>query len=96
MTCHGSAHGWHKHAANKPMKHALTGSKVARICCCSMQVVKFITSGRRLPMPSRDAMPGPESGAFEGLDGYIALMNRCWAQNPEDRPTFHEISDCLR
>lgn len=31
-----------------------------------------------------------------GLEGYIELMQRCWAQNPEERPKFQEIIQELR
>jgi hypothetical protein len=30
-----------------------------------------------------------------GLDAYISLMQRCWAQAPADRPTFHQVTQEL-
>ena len=33
---------------------------------------------------------------YAGLDAYINLLRRCWAQNQLDRPTFQEIFRELR
>lgn len=33
---------------------------------------------------------------FAGLDSYCALMQRCWAQAPADRPGFPEVVQELR
>lgn len=55
-----------------------------------------IAQGGRLEVPAREALPGPDTASFAGLDAYIALMQRCWAQNPDERPTFGEIADELR
>lgn len=60
------------------------------------QVVTVVTEGGRLEIPSRDALPGPDTATFEGLDQYIALMGRSWAHIPESRPTFQEIIAELR
>lgn len=51
--------------------------------------------GLRPPIPSSEELPGAERG-FAGLDRYVALLKRCWAQRPEDRPTFGEIVAELR
>lgn len=57
-----------------------------------------VLSGERPPIPSRKNLPGPaaDNKNFKGLDGCIALMNRCWAQKVEDRPGFGEIIGELR
>lgn len=48
-------------------------------------------------MPPAEQLPGmPESGPSEGLDEYVALLQRCWAQDPEQRPTFADIIPQLR
>ena len=60
------------------------------------QVVTVVMDGGRLPIPSRDSLPGPDTDIFEGLDDYIELMNRCWAHIQEDRPCFQEIISELR
>lgn len=60
------------------------------------QVVTVVTEGGRLPIPSRNELPGPDTQNFAGLDAYIALMRRCWAHEPEDRPSFQEIISVLR
>ena len=59
-------------------------------------IVGQISAGNRLAIPPRDALPGPNSGAWPQLDLYIALMEKCWAQEPEARPTFDEIMADLR
>lgn len=39
-----------------------------------------------------DALPGGQAPALQaGLPAYAALMKRCWAQVPEQRPAFEEI-----
>jgi len=60
------------------------------------QVVTLVTEGGRLEVPSRHDLPGPDTIDFEGLDTYVALMRRCWAHNPNDRPCFQEIISELR
>ena len=55
-----------------------------------------IASGGRLPLPPRDSLPGPGSGDWPGLDAYVALMERCWAQAPEDRPSMTQVAADLR
>jgi len=60
------------------------------------QVVTMVTDGGRLSIPPRSQLPGPDNDTFEGLDAYIALMKRCWAHIPEDRPSFKEIISELR
>lgn len=60
------------------------------------QVVTVVMEGGRLPIPSRDSLPGPDTDTFDGLDDYIDLMNRCWSHIQEDRPCFQEIISELR
>jgi serine/threonine protein kinase len=55
-------------------------------------IVGALGAGERPPIPPRSELPGPPGTAeWEGLDGYLALMQRCWAQEPEDRPSFEAI-----
>lgn len=61
-----------------------------------VQLVRFVAEGGRLEFPEPSKLPGPGSGEFEGLQDYIALVNRCWAQDPKDRPSFQQIVDDLR
>ena len=34
--------------------------------------------------------------ALQGLDEYVSLLRRCWAQRPLDRPSFDRIAAELR
>ncbi len=54
-------------------------------------VAHIVGNGGRLTIPSRWDLPGLDTKQFTGLDEYIDLMQRCWAQNPYDRPGFSEI-----
>lgn len=50
-----------------------------------------VLQGERPPIPPRRELPGPDTLAFSGLDAFITLMKDCWAEAPEDRPSFDEI-----
>lgn len=52
--------------------------------------------GERLPIPPREALPGPDTPAFTGLDGYCTLMQHCCAHVPEERPDFNAVIQELR
>ncbi|PSC74168.1 Serine threonine-kinase CTR1 [Micractinium conductrix] len=52
------------------------------------QLVSLVVGGGRLEVPPRGALPGADTPTFTGLEAYLALMRRCWAQNPCDRPSF--------
>ena len=60
------------------------------------QIVSGLTRGQRPPIPQRDALPGPDSTSFAGLDAYCALMQHCWEREPAQRPDFADIVQCLR
>ena len=54
----------------------------------------MVVGGKRLEVPPLSDLPG---GGFKGLPQYTALMERCWAQEPKDRPgSFAEIIAELR
>ena len=46
---------------------------------------------KRPPIPAPADLPGPHSGAWVGLERYTALMQRCWAEEPGQRPGFGEM-----
>lgn len=60
------------------------------------QLAPFVAQGGRLPIPDRGALPGKDTLGFAGLDTYIAIMKRCWSQDPAERPSFKEVADDLR
>jgi serine/threonine protein kinase len=45
----------------------------------------------RPEVPSRAELPGPDAATYAGLDAFVELMQECWAQAPENRPTFQQI-----
>ena len=56
-----------------------------------------VMSGNRPPLPEPSAysdLPGP--GPFPGLPAWVALMQRCWHQDPGQRPDFAVIIAQLR
>ena len=61
-------------------------------------VAHTVGNGGRLGIPPRWELPGPDNAAFgpQRMDAYIDLMQRCWAQNPYDRPSFGEAIRELR
>lgn len=59
-------------------------------------IVSAVNSGQRLAIPTVGELPGPDSGSWPQLGKYIELMNRCWAQEPGERPSFQGIMEALR
>ena len=58
------------------------------------RIMLMVMKGDRLEVPPPAKLPG---GGFKGLPAYTALMERCWAQAPEDRPaSFAEVIAELR
>lgn len=60
------------------------------------QLVGQITQGGRLPIPPPDQLPGPDRLPPAAMDAYVALIERCWAQNQYERPDFGEVIAVLR
>ena len=54
-----------------------------------------VSEGQRLPIPPPQGLPGPKPDDPAKLNAYIGLMERCWAQNPTDRPDFERIANEL-
>lgn len=65
--------------------------KCTRLAPGLLQVLFNLQQGRRPQVPPRGALPGSDTLAFEGLEGYCKLMRDCWAQQPAERPTFETI-----
>jgi hypothetical protein len=59
---------------------------------CS-QVAGQLRSGGRLDIPACDEAPGPPLPTY---DAYVTLMQRCWAEDPGQRPCFAEVIVELR
>jgi hypothetical protein len=64
--------------------------------CLKLQIQADILRGKRLALPPRAQLPGPGAAEFAGFDAYVSLMERCWAQEPEARPTFGQVAEALR
>jgi len=56
-----------------------------------MQLVGRLMQGMQLAIPPREALPGPDTAGFGGLDSFVDLMRHCWDQVPEERPSLEEI-----
>lgn len=52
-----------------------------------------LMTGGRPPLPTLEELPSP---GFPGLPAYEALLQRCWAQDPTERPGFAEVIQKLR
>lgn len=61
-----------------------------------MQLVHMVSSGERLQVPPRESAPGPDRLSESEYAAYVALMQRCWAQEPAERPGFDQIISQLR
>ena len=59
-------------------------------------IADAVGRGERLRVPRREEMPGPDGGDFGGYDGYVRLMEKCWAQKAVDRPGFGDIIGDIR
>jgi len=64
--------------------------------CLKLQIQADILRGKRLALPPRAQLPGSGAAEFDGFDAYVALMERCWAQEPEARPAFGQVAEALR
>ncbi|KAL4430024.1 hypothetical protein ABPG77_004394 [Micractinium sp. CCAP 211/92] len=60
------------------------------------ELYNVLMNGGHPEIPPREELPGADTTSFEGLDSYMQLMKRCWAQNQYDRPGFEEIIRDLR
>jgi len=63
------------------------------------QILVGVLGNRRPPVPQdRRTLPGrrEDNDRFESLEGYIALMERCWSPKPDQRPEFREIIRVLQ
>lgn len=60
------------------------------------QVVTVVGEGGRPEIPATLPGPDPIEAVDVLLPPYEALMRRCWAQNPAERPGFQEVIAALR
>lgn len=66
---------------------------VTQFAVC-LQIMVAITEKQRRPeVPKEVDVPG---GTFAGLAGYIQLMEDCWQDDAEQRPTFELVIVTLR
>ncbi len=60
------------------------------------QIGAKVVAGERLELLPRQELPGPDTAAFGGLDAYCALIQECWAAQPEQRPGMAQVVRRLR
>lgn len=53
-----------------------------------LQLITYVANGGRLEIPQPDQVAG---GSFSEYAAFVALIQRCWAQAPAERPGFAEI-----
>lgn len=57
-----------------------------------VQIMHQLTVEHKRPaIPTR--LPGP--GRLVGFEDYVALMNQCWADDPQSRPSIGAVADRL-
>jgi hypothetical protein len=61
-----------------------------------VQVAKAVMGGERLQVPPWGSLPGSGGVPFVGLQAYVELMQACWAQDPDARPSFQLAASKLR
>ncbi|KAL4434012.1 hypothetical protein ABPG75_000453 [Micractinium tetrahymenae] len=62
----------------------------------AFKIAMLVLEGGRPAVQPREALPGPDTAGFEGLDAYLQLMRDCWVHEPYERPTFKEVVPRLR
>ena len=64
--------------------------------CSPWQVVINVTKrGKRPEIPPAEELVGPPLDRAS-MSCYMALMQRCWAGDPAERPAFSEVASALR
>lgn len=56
-------------------------------------IINTVVGGERLPLPAQDDLP---AGPLQCYDEYVALIQRCWATDPDDRASMAEVAQTLR
>ena len=86
----------HLHPPSLSRRHELLTWQLPWGTTNPWQLVNHVLAGGRLEVPPREVLPGPDTAAFARLDAYLSLMQRCWAQDPSERPAFQQIVTELR
>ena len=60
-----------------------------------LQIATDVMSGARPDIPEPASLPGSGEG-LPGLENYVQLLRKCWAQDAAERPDFGEIATGLR
>jgi len=60
-----------------------------------LQVAMKVMSNERLPVPSASEVFGLEGQQLPGYGQYVDLLQQCWAQEKDSRPTFRHIAAIL-
>lgn len=52
----------------------------------------MISGGQRPEIPAQHEAWDSDTASWAGYGTYVALLQRCWAQDPAKRPSFEEIA----
>ncbi len=73
-----------------------SSSQIIYLVSHPLQIMNCIRQGQRPQLLPATELPGMEQQPPPRLDDYVALMGKCWAQKPEDRPGMQEVAIALR
>ena len=76
-----------------PRKHSAAGVAYATRWACAQVVIAVVDRGLRPEIPAASALP---TAPLRQHSAYVALMRRCWATDPAQRPTFDAVISELR
>lgn len=80
-------------SALDPRKHSAAGVAYTTRWACAQVVIAVVDRGLRPEVPAVSALP---TAPLRQHSAYVALMRRCWATDPAQRPAFEAVISELR